>query len=337
MIESYHILLIEDEPSHAMLVERAFRQESPQDRLTACASLTEAMQHLEQDHFDVVVTDFALPDASGLQLLEEIQRRRLDLPVIVITGFGDETTAVRAMKLGAADYIVKSENYARTLPLVVHKVLDRRRLEHRLAEAEARYRQLYEQAHRFFTLSRDMFGIAGVDGRFRYLNPAWERILGITRDDLLARPMSEFIHPDDRQATMSEIHRLAEGVETVSFENRFLCGDGSYRWLWWHVTGSAEEGLLYCVAHDVTGRKRMEQDLCVQKVYWEHLFEAAPVAIALLDKEDRVLRANNEFLNLFGYTREEVLGQRIADLIVPEEHREEALSLTQHVAGGETI
>src|SRR5262249_7824826 len=93
-----------------------------------------------------------------------------------------------------------------------------------------------ETLDRFLTTSLDMLGIAGFDGVFRRLNPAWERTLGYTIEELTAKPCLEFIHPDDHHATLQEMEKLAEGsYQTISFENRYRCKDGSYRWFLWNA------------------------------------------------------------------------------------------------------
>ena len=114
---------------------------------------------------------------------------------------------------------------------------------------------------RFFTSSLDMLCIAGFDGRFKRLNPVWEKTLGFTREELLARPYIEFIHPDDRTATTAEAGRIAGGAETISFENRWQRKDGSYRWFLWNAIPVVEEKAIYAAARDVTDRKRAEEEL----------------------------------------------------------------------------
>jgi two-component system, sensor histidine kinase and response regulator len=112
-----------------------------------------------------------------------------------------------------------------------------------------------------FEASLDMLCIAGVDGTFKRLNPAWEKTLGWTTAELMARPYLDFVHPDDRHATSAEAGSLAGGASTLFFENRFLCKDGSVRWLSWKSTPVPERGLVYGVARDVTEQKRNAEEL----------------------------------------------------------------------------
>ena len=115
---------------------------------------------------------------------------------------------------------------------------------------------------RFFALSRDMLCIAGLDGYFKRVNPAFEATLGYTAEELLSRPFLEFVHPDDRSATQVEMEIQAGGAPTLHFENRYRCKDGGYRWLSWRSSSpESEEQLVYAVARDVTSQKRFEQEL----------------------------------------------------------------------------
>jgi PAS domain S-box-containing protein len=112
-----------------------------------------------------------------------------------------------------------------------------------------------------FETSPDMLCIAGVDGTFRRLNPAWERTLGFTAAELMSRPYVEFVHPDDRRATSAEAGAIVGGEGSAFFENRYLCKDGSYRWLSWKSTPVPGEGLIYAVARDVTEQRRVAEEL----------------------------------------------------------------------------
>jgi PAS domain S-box-containing protein/putative nucleotidyltransferase with HDIG domain len=114
---------------------------------------------------------------------------------------------------------------------------------------------------RFFELSLDMLCIAGTDGYFKQLSPAWTHILGWSEAELLARPWIERVHPDDREPTEQARVMLAGGREVLAFDNRYRHKDGSYRWLSWNSMPLPEEGLLYGVARDITERIEDQQKL----------------------------------------------------------------------------
>ena len=127
--------------------------------------------------------------------------------------------------------------------------------EHRKAE------QAMEERDRFFDLSRDLICLATFDGYFKTLNPAWEGVLGFTRGELMSRPFIEFVHPEDREATRTEAARLMNGHETVRFENRYLCKDGSCRWFNWNARAAVSQQLIYATARDVTEQKTNEDQI----------------------------------------------------------------------------
>lgn len=112
---------------------------------------------------------------------------------------------------------------------------------------------------RFFKHSGDLLAIVGLDGHFKRLNPAWNAILGHSEQVGLKTPFIDFVHPDDRMLTMEELGRLANGSETVRFENRYLTAAGDWLWISWTATPLPGGDLFYCVARDVTARRQEEQ------------------------------------------------------------------------------
>jgi PAS domain S-box-containing protein len=112
--------------------------------------------------------------------------------------------------------------------------------------------------NRFFTLSIDMLCIAHFSGYFKRLNPAWEKTLGFSDEELQSKPMFEFVHPEDRERTLDQNRRVRSGGQVLAFENRYRCKDGSYRWLLWSSTADVEHEVIYAVARDITERKQAE-------------------------------------------------------------------------------
>lgn len=116
----------------------------------------------------------------------------------------------------------------------------------------------HDQLHHFFSQSPDLLCIAGFDGIFKHLNPAWALLLGWSNEELQARPFIDFVHADDRAATLAVMDHLLTGTTALSFENRYLCKDGSWRWLRWTASPSLDDQEIYANARDKTHQKRLE-------------------------------------------------------------------------------
>lgn len=114
---------------------------------------------------------------------------------------------------------------------------------------------------RMFQLSADPLVIAGVDGYIRRFNPAFGRLLGYPSAEMLARPMEELVHPDDRPSLREDIARLASGADIAHVETRVLRADGEVLTFEWSARPVAREGLIYAAARDITERRRTERAL----------------------------------------------------------------------------
>jgi PAS domain S-box-containing protein len=115
-----------------------------------------------------------------------------------------------------------------------------------------------EERERFFHLAPDMFCIAGLDARFRRINPAFTRVLGWSEEELLSRSFLELVHPEDRDSTLEVMAELERGLPTLSFENRYLCKDGTWRWLAWTASPPNPEGAVYAAARDITVQREVQ-------------------------------------------------------------------------------
>jgi diguanylate cyclase (GGDEF)-like protein/PAS domain S-box-containing protein len=145
----------------------------------------------------------------------------------------------------------------------------------------------------------------GFDGTIKDVNPAWIQTLGHSKAHLLATPYIELVHPDDRQATLVEVNAILGGKALTSFENRYHCQDGSYRWFQWNITPSIASGLMYGVARDITERKLTEaSELRINAIAFE-----SQESLIITDAHGVTLRVNRAFTEATGYTSEEMLGR----------------------------
>ena len=154
------------------------------------------------------------------------------------------------------------------------------------------------QLDRFFKLSLDMYCVLGFDGYFKKLNPSWGK-LGYSFDELYSRPFMEFIHPEDRERTAAEAAKVAAGAITLTFENRYMCKDGSTIWLLWNASSSPEEEVIFATARDITDRKRSEEELQFQAAILSTQMETSPDGILVVDEERNWISFNERFLEMW--------------------------------------
>ena len=167
----------------------------------------------------------------------------------------------------------------------------------------------------FFNLSIDMLCVAGYDGYFKQLNPAWSQTLGFTNEELMARPYLAFVHPDDRAMTVHEAEKIASGSRTIHFRNRYECRDGGYRWLAWTASPSDSDELIYAVARDITqdveAASRLEaanRAADARLALLSALLESIGVGVVLIDRDLRVAHWNNEATRLTGIPSQDAVG-----------------------------
>jgi PAS domain S-box-containing protein len=172
---------------------------------------------------------------------------------------------------------------------------------------------------RFFSLSVDMFCIADFDGHFKEVSDIWETELGYPKEELLRRPYLEFIHPDDRPKTSTEAAKNADGITTLSFENRYRCKDGSYKWLLWNTRAVPKERLIYAVARDITGRKKVEELLQASEERFRLIVDGIKdYAILMLSPDGVVQTWNTGAERMKGYQSEEIVGKTFSLFYTPE-------------------
>jgi PAS domain S-box-containing protein len=248
---------------------------------------------------NLIISDVMMPDLNGIDLCRKLRAfdQLKTTPIILVTAiYKGSESVIEGLKAGADDYV--------TVPFepiyLVAKVA--RLLERKNAE---------EERDHYFNVSMDMLCVADLNGYYKRLNPAWERTLGFTAEVLMSKPYVEFVHPEDREKTDSVASELVEGKPTFSFENRYLCKDGSYKWLSWRSTAVDESGLIYAVARDITQRKAQEQSIIESRQQISNILESISDGFFALDKNWNFTYLNSEAKRLALYSQEELLGKNI--------------------------
>ena len=255
-----HILIVEDSEDDSLLLLRELRHggyDPVHERVETSGAMRKA---LEQQHWDVVISDYVLPQFSGLAALRMLEESGLDLPFIIVSGNIGESIAVDAMKAGAHDYIIKG-NLTRLAPAVERELREavvrreRRKAEEALVESEARYRSLFEN-------SIDAVLLASADGKILDINPAACSILNMTKEEILASGREGIVDITDPRvsAFLEERARTgkARGEITCIRKDgtKFPCDLSSIMF-----TDNSGITRASTIARDVTERKRAEEKI----------------------------------------------------------------------------
>jgi len=179
-----------------------------------------------------------------------------------------------------------------------------------------------EMLDRFFSLSIEMLCVAGLDGYFKRVNPAFEKILGYSTIELLARPFLDLVHPDDLEMTKKELEKLGEGAATLRFENRYLCADGSVRWIAWTASPYIEEELVYAAGRDITESRAAEEELFrshetlrARESAMRSIIGSSLSGIVTLSRSGTIASVNAAAERILGYKAEELLGRDVFSLV----------------------
>ncbi len=254
-LDGIRVLLVEDNPGDARLFTELLRDAgASQLRMVQVDRLAAALDRLKREPFDVMLLDLSLPDANGLDTLERAHAQAPKTPIVVLTGHDDEALAVRAVRAGAQDYLVKGHIDGQLLVRSIRYASERGRAIEALERREQHYRSLIEH-------SLDLISILNLDGTIRYASPSHERLLGHHLDQLVGKNVLSFVHPDD-QARFEAA--LLEGTNGPPVECRVHHSDGS-----WRVLESFSRDLSHVAgvngmvvnARDITERKRLEEQL----------------------------------------------------------------------------
>jgi PAS domain S-box-containing protein len=317
-LERISVLLVEDNPADARLLREAVREvEGSLIHLTHVDTLGKALARLDQERFDVVMLDLSLPDADGLQTLVRTHTRAPAVPIVVLTGLDDEDLAIRAVREGAQDYIVKGQVTSHLLVRAMRYATERKRAVEALQRSEEYYRSLIENA-------LDIITVLDPDGRVRYGSPSFERTLGYPQSALTGANAFDLVHPEDgpRVREMLETGTRHPGA-TQHFEFRLRHRNGT-----WRVFESigkrfeAESSVNGYVlnSRDITERKRAEEQLRQVNDTLRAVIEASPLAIYVLDPDGRVRTWNPAAEEMFGFRAHEVLNRRLAVVFAEDEH-----------------
>lgn len=298
MEEPLTIVIIEDEEPHFQLMKRAILKEFPRSSVHYFEEAGSCFQKIEVLHPDVIMVDYLMPGMNGIEFLEALHSGGKDIPVIMITGQGDEGIAVKAMKLGASDYLVKSADFFSLVPRIIQKVMRERELKNSLHETEKRFRDLAES-------TSDWIWEVNMEGKYTYSNPMVKRITGYTPEEILQKHFYDLFPQKEKETQRRLVFQvMREGKPLTSFVNRVVHKEGRELILETSgvpILGSSGELKGYRgIDRDITRRKKTEEALRESEERFRNIYEASPIGIELYDASGDLIDLNEASLKIFG-------------------------------------
>jgi diguanylate cyclase (GGDEF)-like protein/PAS domain S-box-containing protein len=194
----------------------------------------------------------------------------------------------------------------------------------RMAERLRTANQRMEAGARHFEVARDLLCTSNFEGYMVHLNGSWEKTLGWTAEELMARPFLDFVHPDDRERTERESALVTTGDFTASFTNRYRAKDGSWHWIEWASKADMEHRLVYASARDVTARRLEDRARREAEERFRRAFEDSAVGMAVVgvegEKANLIVDANESLARMIGMSVEELVGtSKLSTLAHPDD------------------
>jgi len=254
------ILIVEDNPDQARLMEIVLKKHNPPFEVTLASTGDECFRVLAESKFDALILDYNLPRTDGLEVLRQIRQKGHDVPIIVVTGQGDEKVAVQAMKDGAYDYIIKDKGYFQLLPRVTQQAvekhrleLDKRKLERQILESKKRLQSLFDSITDIISVQDRGFNIVMANRRIAEL-------CGTTPEKLIGKKCYETYFRLPQPCPDCPIAKTFETKQPGFSE---LLEAGEIYHIWSYPMFDLEGNLDYVIeyAKIVTEQKRLEKKL----------------------------------------------------------------------------
>jgi PAS domain S-box-containing protein len=259
--EEIHILHVDDEPDFARMVTDNLTAENDRFTVEWTTDPDEVAAIVADGGVDCVISDYMMPEMTGLEVLEEARAVDPDIPFILFTDTGSESIASEAISAGVSDYVIK-QRIKEQYTLLANKItthVDRRRAEAVAARTEQQLHELAENTHDvLFIFSADWSELEYINSRYEVM---FDQSVATLREDPTA--FLQTVHPDDVDDLTQAMERSSEG-HTQEVEYRIQAGDDDWKWVESHAEPIVEDGTVVRVAgftHDMTERKQRELEL----------------------------------------------------------------------------
>jgi PAS domain S-box-containing protein len=319
----FSVLYVDDEPDLLELT-RLFLESSQEFAVSTSDSAEKALQVLEHQRFDAIISDFQMPGMNGIMFLKEVRSAYGEIPFIIFTGRGREEVVIEALNNGADFYLQKGGEpnalYAELMH-VIRQTIQMRQAKTTLAEQEQRYHDIQN--------ANDLIQSVAPDGHFLFVNKKWLDTLGYREEDLADLTLFDIIHEESREHCRNLFPRILTGENVGIIDTAFRTRTGEKVYVEGWVTCKMADGkpqYTRGIFKDVTDRKRAEAALRESEARYRALYNDNPIMLFTLDPGGNVISVNKAGADRLGYTAGEIEGQSVLKVFFPDDRA----AVTEH-------
>jgi len=324
------VLLIEDNPGDVRLIREMLSEASgAQFNLEWAERLSTGLNRLTKRKIDVVLLDLGLSDSRGLDTFASVHAQAPQVPIVVLTGLADEMLAVKALREGVQDYLVKGKVDSNLLVRAIRYAIERKQTEEALRESEERYRTLFQHCGTAINVIEN-------DKTFSLVNKGFEELTGYTKKEVEGKmTFVDILSEKEKQRIIGYHEARRRGVGAPNFyENKIRRKDGEIRNIL--VTVGLVPGTKKSIGSliDITEMKKLQRELSESEERYRTLFQYSGTAVALIEEDMTISVVNKEIEELLGYMREDIIGKTFVKFL-PEKEKQRLISYHEARRRGE--
>ncbi len=300
------VLIIEDNPEQAHLMELILQRQGQAFRSEVVHDPEIGLNILSKDQFDAVILDYSLPKMNGLQVLQHIKKSRNPVPIIMVTGQGDERIAVEAMRQGAYDYLVKTKDFLDLLPRVINRTIEEKVLSSKLQQSEQRYFALFDKAvvAIFIADARTL--------RLLQVNEMAVRMMGYSAQDLLNRTFLQIGANRSTQDLLSFFEKIKKQGQ-ASIDQILLLG-ANRRLIPVDMSGSlvsiGDSQVIQCFVRDISDKIKMQRQILLSRQRLISLFDGITDLISVQDRDHNLIMGNKKYIQTTAEVSPKLVGEK---------------------------
>ncbi len=322
--QGLRVLMIEDVEDDALLTFRELKRngfDPVYERVETAPAMKKALQ---EKQWDIILCDYKMPHFSAPQAITLLKEMNIDIPIIIVSGNIGEETAIECMRLGAQDYIMKT-NLSRLCP-AINRELEEARTRNKKKLAEALLIQSEEKYRIILENIEDGYYEVDIAGNFTFFNDPLCQILGYSKQELLGMNSRQYTDQENAKVLFRAFNKVYKtGRPTKGFDWQLIRKDGTKRYIEASVSllkdGSGKPAGFRGIVRDITERKEMEKSLREEEQRFRALAEQSSDIILIIKREGIITYENKAVSEILGYKPEERIGANSLDNVHPDDKK----------------